>query len=232
MIWTVPKVWDGEEVWIIGGGPSMPRQFGIPEDIIKKVISGELFPSAYSPYMEGIHGKHVIGINVAYLIGDWIDLIFFGDHSFFKNHQEGLSNFPGLKVSCHPQMAKVPWVKYVPLQPGRRMGLSTEPNMLVWNGNSGAASLSVACNTGVKRIILLGFDMAVDFNTKMQHWHDLYGKGRIDDPKNTTKLPFGKHKIGFNQIALDAKARGIEIINVSPDSEIKHFRRATVKELL
>jgi hypothetical protein len=37
---------------------------------------------------------------------------------------------------------------------------------------------------------------------------------------------------GFKQIAIDAKNLGIEIINASPDSDIKEFRKVSVKELL
>ena len=74
MIWSVPPIWDGGEVWILGGGSSVPKQFGIPEEIIEKVVNGELPPSAYSPYMEAIHNKHVIGINVSFLIGTWIPI--------------------------------------------------------------------------------------------------------------------------------------------------------------
>lgn len=104
MIWQVPRMWEGGDVWIIGGGPSVPKQFGIPDEVVQDVIKGISPPSVYSPYMSFIHDKHVIGINVAYLIGNWIDIIFFGDIGFFLKHQQGLASFPGLKVSCHPQM--------------------------------------------------------------------------------------------------------------------------------
>ena len=73
MIWSVPRMWEEGDVWILGGGPSVPRQFGIPEKVVQDVINGISPPSVYSPYMKALHDKHVIGINVAYLIGNWID---------------------------------------------------------------------------------------------------------------------------------------------------------------
>lgn len=74
MNWIVPKIWEGGDVWIIGGGPSLTKQFDIPNDVVQRVLAGNAPPSVYSPYMSYLHDKHVIGINVAFLIGDWIDM--------------------------------------------------------------------------------------------------------------------------------------------------------------
>jgi len=232
MNWTAPKLWEGEEVWILGGGPSLTKQFNIPDELVQKVIQGLAKPSDYSPYMEKLHNKHVIGINVSYLIGDWIDLIFFGDGGFFLAHMNGLAAFPGLKCSCHPQVVGYNWVKYLAKDTKRIRGISPNPKMVSWNGNSGAAAISVAANMGAKRIVLVGFDMKLN-ETNNQHWHNLYG--RLNAPRNPRKpfqLPFNRHLQGFPQIDKDAKSRGIEIINASPDSAIKEFPKFNVKDLL
>ena len=97
MIWQVPRIWEGGDVWILGGGPSVPKQFNIPDKVVQEVVAGAS-PSVYSPYMSFLHNKHVIGINVAYLIGDWIDMVFFGDASFFLPHQQRLAVFTGMKL--------------------------------------------------------------------------------------------------------------------------------------
>ena len=99
MVWQVPRIWEGGDVWILGGGPSVPTQFDIPSELVQNVIKGTMTPKEYSPYMEKLHNKHVIGINCSYLIGDWMDIIFFGDHGFFLAHQKGLSEYPGIKAS-------------------------------------------------------------------------------------------------------------------------------------
>jgi hypothetical protein len=227
-------MWEDDDVWILGGGPSVAKQFGIPDEVVDSVIKGTSPASVYSPYMSALHDKHVIGINVAYLIGDWIDMIFFGDIGFFLKHQQGLAKFPGLKVSCHPQMAKYDWVKHTPRDENHPRGISDSPKMASWNGNSGAAAISIAANAGAKRILLLGFDMKLDDN-KMQHWHNCYGKvesRKTRDPRKPNHLPFDRHLRGFSEIARDAKRRGIEILNVCPDSAIKEFPKYTLKELL
>jgi hypothetical protein len=229
MNWKVPRMWEDADVWIIGGGPSIPRQFGIPDKLIQSVIDGSSPPSVYSPYMSFLHDKHVIGINVAYMLGNWVDMVFFGDGNFFLKHKEGLSKYSGLRVSCNPQTSKVDWVKYLTRDPKHPKGISSNPSTVSWNCNSGAAAISVAANAGAKRIILLGFDMKLS-NTNNQHWHDVYKRGVIVG-KRMNKLPFGRHLIGFADIAKDAKSRGIEIINACPDSAIEQFRRVSVNEL-
>jgi len=232
MTWAVPKMWDGGECWIIGGGPSMPKQFGVPDDVIQAVFSKDLPPSAYSPYLSPIHSKHIIGVNAAYLIGDWIDIVFFGDRGWFLRNRLELAKFPGIKISCNPKLSKLTSerIKCVVKDGKQPRGINSHPDKVSWNNNSGAAAISVAANMGVKRIILLGFDMTLDDNDR-QHWHGLYGTAnrRTRDPK---RLPFNRHLRGFPQIAKDAKRRNIEILNACPNSEIKQFKKVTVEEIL
>lgn len=211
----------------------MPREFDVPQDIIEKVLSKELTPSAYSSYMSAIHSKHVIAINAAYLIGNWIDMIFFGDNRWFLENRVRLAEFPGLKVTCHtrPNKCTEDGIKYLPRDRQHGKGISPHSNMVCWNQNSGAAAVSIAANAGVKRIILLGFDMKLGENNK-QHWHGLYGTANITDEKRKKGLPFHRHLRGFSFIAKDAKDRGIEILNACLDSVIEDFKKVTVKELL
>ncbi len=221
-MWTIPRIWEGSDVWILGGGPSVPIEFNIPDQVIQKVIKGSS-PALYSPYMEKLHSKHVIGINVAYLIGTWIDIVFFGDTKFWLERQNSLANFPGIKVSCHSGVNKFDWVKYCPHDKNHPKGISMVPGRVSWNENSGAAAISLAAQSGAKRIILLGFDMKLNGNNQ-QHWHNIYGK--------STSKRFYAHMIGFKQIAIDAKKLGIEIINASPDSAIQEFKKVKVKDIL
>jgi hypothetical protein len=231
MSWAVPKIWDGADVWILGGGPSLTKQFDIPDKVVQEVRKGVSPPSVYSPYMSAIHNKHVIGVNVAYLIGNWIDMVFFGDSGFFERNMDQLANFPGIRITCFSGARSCDWVKCVDYDTQHRRGISPNPNKVSWNRNSGAAAISIAANTGAKRIILVGFDMKLD-DTSRQHWHDIYGRGEIKEPRRIANLPFPRHLAGFQEISFDAKKRGIEIINACPDSAITQFRKTTVKELL
>ena len=223
-------MWEGGDVWIIGGGPSVPRQFGIPNRIIHSVVKGTS-PQVYSPYMSALHDKHVIGVNVAYLLGDWIDLVFFGDSGFLLKNQEALAKFQGIKVSCHPRTNDVKWIKFLPRDKSHSHGISSNPMKVSWNGNSGAAAISLAAHTGAKRIVLLGFDMKLSSGNN-QHWHDLYGRGTTFDDRRRKKMPFHRHLRGFPPIAKDAARMGIEILNACPDSAIECFTKCNVNDLL
>jgi hypothetical protein len=213
----------------------MTKQFGIPDTVVKSVMEGSAPPSVYSPYMKIIHQKHVIGVNISFMIGNWIDIVFFGDNGFFMRYQEGLSKYPGLRVTCSSihSTKTVNWVKVLLKDNEHVKGISKNPKMISWNGNSGAAAINLAAHTGAKRIILVGFDMNLNEN-KNQHWHDIYQRGKIDTPEKWRKMQptFERHLKGFEQIAIDAKQMGIEILNASPTSEISQFPKYTVKELL
>jgi hypothetical protein len=228
-------MWSGGTAFIIGGGPSMPRQFGVPEDVVAKVMTGELPTSAYSPYLSPIHGGHVIGVNNAYQIGTWIDCIFFGDSAWYLVHRQALTKFRNLKVTCCPRFSNKPekeseGIKYLAKGGGRQIegggpkhGLSNDPSKVCWNHNSGAAAISLAVHFGAKRIILLGFDMRLD-EAKRSHWHGFH--------KNNGIAVFARHLRGFPVIAEDAEARGIEILNASPESAIESFPKVELQEVL
>jgi hypothetical protein len=268
MRWCVPPIWDGGEVWILGGGASLTTQFGIPDDVVKAVRDKEAPLSAYSPYMEAIHNKHVIAVNVAFMIGEWIDMMFFGDIGIYTGNKHILAKWPGIRITCHDGVRDISWIKYLRRDGKHPKGISPDPNCISWNANSGGSAISVAANAGAKRIILVGFDMTNIGGER--HWHNQYEgvrdiswikylrrdgkhpKGISPDPNKVNgqeqqpppppkkrgrfqpPVPFSftKHLLGFPVIAKDAKARGIEIINASPESVIDVFPKCNVKDLL
>ena len=233
MKWRPPSIWKDGECWILGGGPSVFRQFEIPDDVIRSVTLRELPPSTFSEYLSPIHDKHVIGINNAYQIGTWIDILFFGDNSWYLVHRHKLIEWPGLKVTSGNRFERGPRgkqerIKYLARDKSHPLGITQKTSFVSWNRNSGSAAISLAAHLGVNRIILLGFDMASDRSLKITHWHGSHG--RPGDKKK--REPYKGHLKGFPAIARDAEKRGIEIINASPKSAIRDFPRVAVKELL
>jgi len=212
----------------------MPLQFGVPQEIIQKVYSGRLRPSVYSDYMQVLHDQHVIGINNAYQIGTWIDILFFGDSHWHLTHRNALARWPGIKVCCDQKFAnrphrKMEGIKYLERDTMKRHGITTSPSKVSWNGNSGAAAISLAYHLGVKRIFLLGFDMSMDSNDEYSHWH---GSHLVPGAKPKKKPPFDLHLKGFPAIARDAKDLGIEIYNISQISKIDALPKITLQEAL
>jgi len=234
MIWTVPQLWESAICWIIGGGTSVPQQFGVPSEIIRKVYEGRLSSSSYSKYMKPLHDKHIIGINNAYQLGTWIDILFFGDSHWYLEHRGKLAVWPGLKVCCDQKFAnrprnKMEGIKFLERDTERREGITSNLSKVSWNANSGAAAISLAHHLGVRRINLLGFDMAMDAANTYSHWH---GSHMPPGQKIKRTPPFKKHLKGFPAIARDAKDLGIEIYNLSPFSKIDCFPKITLEEAL
>ena len=234
--WIPPNLWEDGDCWIIGGGTSMPRQFGIPEDVILSVMKGESYPSAYTPYLSALHKEHVIGINNAYQLGSWITFEFFGDFNWYLQHKLYLAEWDGIKVSSATKFGTIRYegVKYMPKNERKYDGICDVPGMVSWNGNSGIASLSLAYQLGVKRIFLLGFDMKLDENN-VSHWH---GSHHPDPSKRLTSNPmkrmsaFNRHTKTIPEVVVDARKLGLEILNVNPDSAIEEFPKIKLEQIL
>lgn len=225
-MWKIPKIWENGQCIILGGGPSLPKQFGVPQEVIDAVYAGKVGPEVYSPYMSVLYDKHIIAVNMAYKIGPWIDCVFFGDSGFAKLNNFEVLKFKGLKVTSADQLEKYSHVlKIVGRDRKKPLGITDNPNLLSWNFNSGGAAINLAYHFGVKKIILLGFDMKLDAGNN-QHWHKYY----VSNQK-TVQATMKQHLKGFPHIANDLKGK-IEILNCSPVSAITVFPKVSIKEAL
>lgn len=225
MKWKVPRMWEGGTAIILGGGSSLLKQFDVPVEVIQDVYSGKAKPSAYSPYLEQIHKSHVIAVNVAYKIGSWIDVVFFGDSSTWHEDKAELVKFKGLRVTCANELTNDNRLKWLARDPRKKHGISTNPEMVAWNSNSGGACINFAVHLGVKRIILLGFDMKLD-EGQNQHWHKFYKTS-----EKQLASTFRRHLTGFQEMKRDLDKLGIEVINANPDSAITVFPRMNFKDI-
>lgn len=230
MHWEPPELWPDGECWILGGGASLPRQFGIPEEVIHNVESSKDPLSIYSEYLKPIHDRHVIGTNLAFMLGNWISVLYFADTTFFRVYRKEILEFPNLKVTCvnHIDKNLLPVTRNIKrMKRDNKLGLSNKVNTICWNYNSGAAAIDFAAHLGVKRINLLGFDLKLQEDNRT-HWHEgfqLY-------TKPTKAQVFKRFLKVFPHIARDAKKHGIEILNVNPDSAIEDFPKVSLKEVL
>lgn len=141
--WIIEKVWDGKEVFIVGGGESL-RNFNW--DLLKPL--------------------RTIGCNTAYQ--HETDLCFFGDKKWWKEHKDRLQEFKGITFTNCPQLQKdkTSWLWIL----GRR-SRGLHHDALGWNGNTGAGAVNLALLLGATRIFLLGFDMHLSKDGK-SNWHD------------------------------------------------------------
>lgn len=219
----IKPIWNKETVYIIGGGASLPKEFGVPQDVIDKVHAKELTPAAYSPYMRSLYRKKVIGINAAYTLGKWIDILFFCDSKFWKSHRDGLTAHPATIYTVNSKFEYTPvqGINHIHRDRKCRFGLTKDTSMVSWNNSSGGCAISLAAHLGAKKIILLGFDMNDNGGS---HFHKEYDW-------LTAPAPFHKFMRPFTQIRKDADSRGIEIINASMESSLNCFPKIAVADL-
>jgi hypothetical protein len=74
--WSVPRVWAGETVFIIGGGPSVLGQ-----------------------NLEALRGRRVIVINSSVYTVPWADICYFGDFRWWNDNKAAVANFAGRVVT-------------------------------------------------------------------------------------------------------------------------------------
>lgn len=229
--WNVPRMWEGGDCWIIGGGSSIPRQFGVPDDIIAKVNSKELPFSSYSDYLSPLHNKNVIGVNLAFLLGGWVSVMYFCDAQIFKIYKPLMSQFHNLKVTCASTFTnyKSEMINIKRLKRDNRPGLSFRSDTICWNQNSGAAAINFAVLTGAKRILLLGFDMQPVEGVRT-HWVNGLDGSLYRRP--STKTVFTNFLKKYPIIAKEAKQAKVEILNVNSNSALKDFKVVTLQQVL
>ena len=208
MSWKVPKIWADKTVYIVGGGPSV-----VGLDMCLKPRDGRYGLNAY------LHDKHVVGVNDAIRLGNFVDVLFFGDTRWYWARKEEVQRFKGLKITCnrgtkwgkgHESVVKEPDIKTLAIS--NSFGLASRSDGVAWNRSSGGAAISVAVHLGAKRIVLLGYDMD-DNNRGGDGLLIKHTPGMINEFKpNVYKFQQG----AMARIQKAAKQRGVEILNASP----------------
>lgn len=160
--WTPEKVWNDQDVFVIGGGNSLER------------FDWKL-----------LRNENTIGCNDAFRHGKEIcKICIFGDSKWFKTFERELSRYKGtVFTNCSQlQKTKLPWLWTM-----TRRGSGLYKNALGWNSNTGTAAVNLALLLGAKRIFLLGFDMHLSKDAK-SNWH----QNRLDKPNESIYSKFLK----------------------------------------
>lgn len=142
--WTVPPIYKGETIFILGCGPSL---------------------RGFDP--ASIRGQGpVIVINDSFQLVPYADVLYFCDLKWWNTRREKVQKtFHGsLIVTLENQIATV----HALHQTGKT-GLEVDPTGLRTGANSGYQAINLAVHFGAKRIVLLGYDMKVRGN--WMHWN-------------------------------------------------------------
>jgi hypothetical protein len=104
------------------------------------------------------------------------------------------------------------------------LGLEEAPTGLRTGKNSGYQAINLAYHLGAARVVLVGYDMRPDAKGR-HHWFGSHPYPTLDPPYPALLEYFGT-------IAGPLAARGVEVLNATPDSALSCFRRATLEEAL
>jgi len=214
LYWSVPRLWPGACVAILGGGPSLK---GV-----------DLSPLAAS-------GVRVVAVNRALEIYPAADLHFAADAKWYRLHGRTLAGFAGLRVTCcgNDRLARehgaerLLWLRAHGRGGTAPPALSKDPSAL--RGEcSGGLALNMAYRLGARRILLLGYDFKAG-PAGETHWHDGYeGPCRARD----AGLWRNKFMPAIERMAPALQAEGVEVVNCNPDSALRCFPFATLEEAL
>jgi hypothetical protein len=132
--WIVPRIWEGETCFIIGGGPSLTQS---DVDLLR--------------------GKHVIAVTQSGLdLARWAPVKYFGDCQFWRWNKVRYLKLEGFRVTLCSQCRDHPKMQF--LKTKAAYGISDEPDRLC-SRHSGHAAINLAYLLGTVKIVLLGFDM-------------------------------------------------------------------------
>lgn len=210
--WSVEPEWAGQTAAVLASGPSLTRE-----------------------QCEAVRGKcRVIAVNNQGIDTDcdgvrvpamapWADIMYAADSKWWRHYHERALRFAGRKVTIRPTL---PWAEVYCLQQSiDHPSFDPRPTHLVSGGNSGYQAVHLAVHLGVKRIILLGFDMK-NGKSGRRHWFGNH-PGRL----NSHGAYSGWHR-AFDKFAKVLSHMNIEVINCTPDTALRCFKRAPLEVAL
>jgi hypothetical protein len=147
MSWSVPQLWPGETVFVIGGGPSVLGQD-----------------------LERLRGKRVIVINSSVYAVPWADFLFFGDWRWWNEPENAaaVANFAGRVVTTSKA---VPDRKVLVCRKANPPGLAAARDSLMqkWTSLTAATNLAAHLVGRGGTIVWLGADGRITADRTHHH---------------------------------------------------------------
>lgn len=183
-------------------------------------------PSAKDCDLESVKGRaRVIAINNSHQLAPWADVLYACDFLWWEKYH-GVRDFKGLKISQDVKLAQKGqgWgVKLIRVVRAKDVLLFEKYGTIGWGGNSGFHCLNLAAQFGVKRIVLVGYDMRCDQGL---HWHGPHPSGL----NNPTASNIARWCRAVDGAAETLTKMGIEVVNCSPTSALKNYPKMNLGE--
>lgn len=172
----------------------------------------------------------VVAIKKNVELAPWADAVYGCDLPWWKSVR-GLPDYRGMKWAWAPDACKAYGCAKVEIpeyQKKRDDMLFGEVGSVGAGGNSGFQALNLVAQLGANRVILIGFDCQ---GRSGAHW---YGRNGWHQANNPSEQGFARWRAAFAKAAPVLLERGVDVVNASPLSDLKCFRRqgveATLKE--
>ncbi len=159
-------------------------------------------------------------INETWRLAPWADALYACDRRWWELRGPSAGEFAGLRfIGTGEYPGCIP------------CGVSARTNEMQWDGerlgaggNSGFQVVNLAAICGARRIVLTGFDMALDEGV---HWHGRHD--RLNNPdarmlRNCARL--------LDAAIVELVARGVEAVNASRRTALKAWPRMSIEEAL
>jgi len=204
---SVPKLFPGETVAILAGGPSLTQA-----DV------------------DACRGRvRVIAIKDAIRLAPWADVLYSGEIRWWRHYGDSLQ-FAGLRYGIEATSPPPafpaglgPWGVTVLRNTGP-VGLETDPSGLRTGKNSGFQAVNLARHLGAKTILLLGFDMQPS-EQGQTHWFGAH-------PYTMADSPYREFLECWPTIVEPLRQEGVEVLNCTPTSALKVFQMMSVADAL
>ncbi|MGE0366950.1 MAG: hypothetical protein AB7Q00_14580 [Phycisphaerales bacterium] len=168
----------------------------------------------------------VIAVNNGIFLYPPADVVYATDLRWWKTYYAGVNKVSdALRVSTRP-FPGVHRVAVPEVGDNRRSTIIFNPKGLIGSGgNSGFQALNLAVQFGAKRIILVGFDMTVEYGT---HWHGDH-PGLLRNPEADL---IDKWRRTLDKQSMPLREAGVTVLNASPYSALEAYPKLTLMEAL
>lgn len=165
-----------------------------------------------------------IAVNNSWKLCPWADVLYGCDFLWWKAHG-GVPEFSGLKVSIDARCQRLRGIRVVRRKNADKNDIEfRERGLIAWGGNGGFQALNVAVQCWPRKIVLVGFDMRLDFGA---HWH-----GKHPDNRNPEERQVRRWREVFDNAARDLRREGVTVINASQVSALTAYPKMSFEEAI
>lgn len=203
----VEPYWQDKTAVIVGGGPSLSLAQ------IRHIAKARLGTKG---------GVRVIAVNDSIFVAWFADWLHACDAQWWRWNIQSAFSFQGVKTSTENTVPPA-WVDGY-LKSTGISGFDEDPSCVRNGGNSGYQAMHIAMHAGVKKIILVGFDMQRG-RSEESHWFGEH-PDKIKNRYADQMIPY------FPTLVPALQERGIDVFNATPGSALTTFPFRELSEVL